>query len=160
MAYGGTSCRFTVAHMREIARRLGGDIIEGDLGTITHEIGLPGYFGPPTLMVSRRCRGGMRDLAYAHGVAHLAAGELDPASGRGIKFMSDALDYMTISERRADLFALANVLDDPTIDCLASTRERLMGNVQQWIQDLAPDWPADRVEDRARLRLLMAEKIA
>lgn len=145
--------------VRIIARRLGADIIETELGLGMHEIGLPAYFGMAVLIVNSRSRGAMRALGYCHGLGHLMAGELDVGEGADVQFMDDTFDYMNWSERRADLFGLANVCDRPTVRTLVDgiPADRAEVVLAAWIHTLAPDWPADRVRDRARLRLLLYE---
>jgi hypothetical protein len=42
----------------------------------------------------------------------LVAGELEPEEGTEVRFMSSLLDCVTLEERRADLFALADLIPD------------------------------------------------
>ncbi len=146
--------------VRIIARRLGADIIEDDLAVGVHEIALPAYFGMPLIMVARRARGAMRALGYCHGLGHLMAGELEVGEGADLQFMDDTLDWMNHSERRADLFGLANVFDRPTVRSLVEgvSEKAAEAATRGWIRVLAPDWPRDRVRDRARLRLMLYER--
>ncbi len=83
-----------------IARQMGGVIVQEELGANTQEIGVPGYFGPPAIVINRLIPAGFRRLALRHGLAHLAAGELDVGEGSEVRFMSSILDYDTLEERR------------------------------------------------------------
>ena len=141
-----------------IARRLGGVIVQDELGANTQEVGVPGYFGPPTIVVNRRIRSGFRRLALRHGLAHLVAGELDVGQDSEVRFMSSVLDYDTLEERRADLFALADLIPDRQLDevLLAGRPVReLSGFVRTQVQLYAAEWPMRRIRDRTRLRLAL-----
>lgn len=138
-----------------LARQMGGMILHDELGANTQEIGVPGYFGPPAIVVNRMIPSGFRRLALRHGLAHLAAGELDAGQESEVRFMSSILDYDTLEERRADLFALADLIPDRQVDefLLAGGHVRdLPGWVARQTRSFAPDWPIRRVRDRARLR--------
>ncbi len=141
-----------------LARQMGGMIVQEELGANTQEIGVPGYFGPPAIVVNRRIAAGFRRLALRHGLAHLAAGELDVGQESEVRFMSSILDYGTLEERRADLFALADLVPDRLIDeaLLAGTPLRALPIwVASEIRRYAAAWPDPRVRDRARLRVAL-----
>lgn len=138
-----------------IARQMGGLIVQEELGAHTQEIGVPGYFGPPTIVVNRLIAPAFRRLALRHGLAHLAAGELDVGQENEVRFMSSILDYDTLEERRADLFALADLVPDRQIDDELLTG-RPLRDLPIWLSAqvklYAIEWPARRVRDRAHLR--------
>ena len=138
-----------------IARQMGGVIVLEELGANTQEIGIPGYFGTPAIVVNRLIPGGFRRLALRHGLAHLAAGELEVGQENEVRFMSSILDYDTLEERRADLFALADLVPDRLLDeiLLGGARVRdLPAAIAREVRRYAPEWPARRVRDRSRLR--------
>ncbi len=127
-----------------------------DLGEGIQELGMPGYLGVPVIVVNRRLPWGTRRLALRHGLAHLVAGELEPEEGSQIRFMSSMFDYMTLEERRADLFAMADLIPDRELKerRVASYTE---GELRRWVtgevRRYAPEWPASRIEDRIALRM-------
>jgi hypothetical protein len=141
-----------------IARRMGAGLCCEELASGTHEIALPAYFGPPVLVVNRYDHHGMRSIALRHGLAHLVAGELDAGEGGELRFMSSILDYMTLEERRADLFALADLVADWMVEGIYASgvpAEKVEMELRRHVKALAPEWPAARVRDRTRLRLAL-----
>lgn len=143
-----------------VARRFNGAIVVDELGAHTQEIGIPGYLGPPMIVVNRFIQPGFRRLALRHGLGHLVAGELDAGEGSEVRFMSSILDHSTFEERRADLFALSDLIPDRQIDAVLLDG-RPAPAVQRWLTEqvriYAPDWLARRVRDRVRLRMALYE---
>lgn len=143
-----------------IARAMGGEIDIQELGPNTQELGVPGYFGPPIIVINRLLPQVQRRLALRHGLAHLIAGELEAGQGNEVRFMSLITDYMTMEERRADLFALADLFPNQAIDVLIATGARtvtVQAALRRELRIFAPDWPSDRLTDRVRLRLALYE---
>jgi hypothetical protein len=143
-----------------IARRVGAGIRIEPLALGTHEIGFPGYFGPPVIVVNKYDHYGMRSIAIRHGLAHLVAGELEVGEVSDLRFMSSILDYMMLEERRADLFALADMVADWMVEGLHASgapAEKVELELRRHVKALAPEWPAARVRDRSRLRLALYE---
>jgi Zn-dependent peptidase ImmA (M78 family) len=142
-----------------IARNMGAILSEDDLGSSTQELGLPAYFGAPVIVVNRGQPKGLRSLALRHGLAHLVAGELEPEQGAEIRFMSSAFDWMTLEERRADLFALADLVPDRELRRLVgegySTDELFRWMWCEIKRYTLEAWPTRRVHDRAVLRLAL-----
>ena len=72
--------------------------------------------------------------------------------------MSSVLDFMAIEERRADLFALADLVPDRTLAELRGRRYRF-DELTRWlwceIKRFAPAWSTVRVADRVGLRLAL-----
>lgn len=138
-----------------IARRFGCFLRVAPLQEGVQELALPGIVGPPTITVNRNLPGPARRLALRHGLAHLVAGELEGEYDSGPRFMSSVHDYMALEERRADLFGLVDLVPDR--DLAAAVRAHHSPTTARWwmesqIQQFAPNWPKDRLEDRARLR--------
>lgn len=131
-----------------IAKKFGAELHEAPLPDGIQEVGVPAYFSGPIVVVNHRIPPALRGLALRHGLAHLVAGELEAGIGAEIRFMSSVSDWMALEERRADLFALADLIPD-----------RLLRDDPEWlaaeISLLAPDWPADRLFDRVGLRLAL-----
>lgn len=143
-----------------IARRLGTRLTQDDLGDGIQEIGIPGYVGAPVIVVNRAIAPGLRRLALRHGLAHLVAGELEPEQGGDVRFMSSIHDHMTLEERRADLFALADLIPDRQLmELQRSGYER--SELERWVTceilRYASSWPSERMEDRCGLRMALLE---
>lgn len=138
-----------------IARRMGCLLRVAPLQDGVQELALPGILGPPTITVNRSLPAPARRLALRHGLAHLIAGELEGEYDSGPRFMSSVHDYMAIEERRADLFALVDLIPDRDLEVAVrahpSPLSALWWMVGQ-IQQFTTEWPKDRLEDRARLR--------
>lgn len=92
-----------------------------------------------------------RQFAIRHELAHVIAGEVDEPT-----FLSDD-SYMGHSERVADLFALADMVPGWLLRYMRRDRVRwrdILAELRGAIQThCAGDWPADRLDDRAVLRL-------
>lgn len=131
-----------------MASRLGAELREARLSSGVQEIGVPAYLGYPIVVVNRGIPAAYRALALRHGLAHLMAGELEAEQGAEIRFMSTSLDPFTISERRADLFALVDLIPDRD---LHDDPEWLAGEISSY----APDWSGERLFDRVDLRLAL-----
>lgn len=141
-----------------IARYFSCRLVTDELPVGVQEIGIPGYTGDPTIVVSRRLPLPFRRLAVRHGLAHLVAGELEGEHDSGIRFMSSILDASTIEERRADLYALADLVPDRDLAEILKLEPDPPGALvwlKGQIRRVAPMWPVERLEDRARLRWLL-----
>ena len=144
--------------VRMVASFSGGRVELQELGAHTQEIGIPAYTGGhAVIVVNRLIPRNFRRLAVRHGLAHLLAGELEVGQGMEVRFMSSILDYMTLEERRADVFALADLIPWRTLEALprAPDPHAMLRYVTGEIRAFAPDWPLRRVRDRARLRLAL-----
>ena len=92
------------------------------------------------------------DYAFTlrHELAHVLAGEVSHAL-----FLATA-DTLSYSERRADLFAIADLVPARMLTHLRGTGRRwsvLELEVQQAFRELTGGWSAQRVQDRAALRV-------
>lgn len=140
-----------------IAREMGAALVEINLPAVIQEMGIPALFGPPLLAINKSAPAGLRPLAIRHGLAHLVAGELEAEPGGEIRFMSTAFDPMTLEERRADLFALADIIPERELDRLRAL-EYSADELFHWVwceilRYVAGSWDTERVRDRTRLRL-------
>jgi hypothetical protein len=138
-----------------VARHFGARLRVAPLPDEIQELAVPGLAGPHTLRVNRHLPAPYRRLAMRHGLAHVVAGELEGDHDAGPRFLSSFQDYFSLEERRADLFALADLIPDrelvPAIRAQPSPLGALWWMVGQ-VQQFATGWPKDRLEDRARLR--------
>lgn len=132
-----------------IAVRFGASLQEAPLPDGIQELGIPAYLSNPIVVVNRSLPPAGRNLALRHGLAHLVAGELERGIGSEVRFMSLMHDYMTLEERRADLFALADLIPDRD---LPADAVMLAADVARY----APEWPLARLWDRVRLRRTLA----
>jgi hypothetical protein len=136
------------------ARRMGTVLVDCDLPEGVYEMATPGYFGHAVIAIRKGLTTNERRLAIRHGLAHLLAGELDSCEGGQVRFMSSMVDVMSLEERRADLFALADMVPDWWLEEVATKGEgELEVWAAEWIRMLIPSWPGQRVQDRARLRV-------
>jgi hypothetical protein len=119
-----------------------------------YEIATPGYLGNAVIAIRKGLPTNEKRLALRHGLAHLLGGELDECEAGQVRFMSSVLDLMSLEERRADLFALADMIPDHWI---AEVPSEGRADVEYWVAErirvLIPSWPEERVKDRARLRV-------
>jgi len=94
--------------------------------------------------------GGDGCFALLHQVAHVLAGD---AAG---EVCLAAEGHERESERLADLFALADAVPGAWISGVVAegcSWDAVRGGIARCIEELAPAWPADRLHDRAGLRL-------
>ena len=114
---------------------------------------LPSYKGHWLVAINKASLSAVRAFAVRHELAHVFAGDAD-----GLTFLHEA-GHMTIAERVADLFALADMLPDGLIDnmqaALASETEAVT-ELRGLVGPFAADWPVDRVDDRVYLRRALA----
>lgn len=112
---------------------------------------LPAMRGIYPIGVNRLASRTDRQFAIRHELAHVIAGEVDEPT-----FLSDD-SYMGHSERVADLFALADLVPGWMLRHMRGDRmswRDISVEVRGAIQsECAGGWPADRLEDRTRLRL-------
>jgi Zn-dependent peptidase ImmA (M78 family) len=90
------------------------------------------------------------DFTIRHELAHVLAGEVSDTL-----FLS-AADTMSFSERRADLFAVADLVPAWLVRQLQGGRRpwsHLRLEVQQAFRELTIGWSEERLRDRAQLRV-------
>lgn len=147
--------------LEAIARAFGCVLQFADLGPRTLELGVPGYYGPPVLILNSMLSAPERRLAMRHGLGHLVAGELEPGQGGEVRYMSDMLNFMALEERRSDLFACADLWPDRVIDDLVRAGYTLDERIH-WLwcglKTFAPKWPTARIADRVGLRLALYQE--
>lgn len=108
--------------------------------------------GQHLIVLDTGCLKGDRIFTIRHEFAHILAGEVEDA------MYLTSEDTMSFSERRADLFALADV----TPTWLMTWRKRkvrtwkaLTLEVVQSYRELTEGWSEQRLWDRAKLRVLL-----
>lgn len=111
---------------------------------------LPCCAGVYPIFVNRHAERTDRWFALRHELAHVMAGDTD-----GAVFLADE-GYMAAPERAADLFALADLVPGWWI---AETRRgrtpwaTVRAEIALAVAEYAEGWPAERLTDRAALRL-------
>jgi hypothetical protein len=109
---------------------------------------LPPIQGTFPILLNLNADPAQRALTIRHELAHVMGGDVD-----GAVFLADE-GYMVASERVADLFALADLIpagDLREIRPGAAAPEQVGAIIAAY----AEGWPADRIRDRAGLRLLL-----
>jgi hypothetical protein len=111
---------------------------------------LPRCAGVYPVLVNRHAERTDRYFALRHELAHVMAGDTD-----GAVYLADE-GYMAPPERAADLFALADLVPGWWI---ADTRRgrtpwrTVRAEIALAVAEYAEGWPAERLTDRAALRL-------
>ncbi|HEX8363565.1 MAG TPA: ImmA/IrrE family metallo-endopeptidase [Longimicrobium sp.] len=111
---------------------------------------LPRCAGVYPIFVSRHAERTDRWFALRHELAHVMAGDTD-----GAVFLADE-GYMALPERTADLFALADLVPGWWIADLRRGRtpwRTVRAEIALAVAEYAEGWPAERLTDRAALRL-------
>jgi hypothetical protein len=111
---------------------------------------LPLCEGVHPVLVNGAAVGIEAGFALRHQVAHVLAG--NPSGAVCLA----AAGYERHAERLADLFALADAVPGRLILEVVGVRcswGAVRGEIARCIAELAPAWPADRLQDRAGLRL-------
>jgi hypothetical protein len=122
------------------------------LGTETLELVTPPLYGRYLLLWSTDVDADRRRFALRHGMGHVASGHVTAP-----RFLTADGDWMTADERIADLFALADLVP---FHHVASLRR---GNGWRVVKDQVAAlvrlhthaWPAERVDDRAAMRVAL-----
>ena len=102
------------------------------------------------ILVNRSAERIDRQFALRHEIAHVLAGDAE-----GAVFLTDA-GYMTLPERVADLFALADLVPGWWIADVRKGQtpwRQVRAEITLALAEYAESWPAERLEDRAELRL-------
>jgi hypothetical protein len=92
------------------------------------------------------------EFTIRHELAHVLSGEVSETL-----FLS-AADTMSFSERRADLFAVTDLVPAWLLRQLRGARRpwlRVALDVQQAFRELTEGWSEERIRDRAALRVLL-----
>ncbi len=94
-------------------------------------------------------------LALRHELGHVLAGDAD-----GVIFMA-ASGCMTLQERAADLFALADLVPAGWLRWIRGERlpwRDVAREVEDAVRGYAEDWDPERLKDRVRLRVALFRK--
>lgn len=139
--------------LRDALRRMTITIRGGALGTQDIEAVSPPIFGRYLMLYSTDVDVPRRRFALRHGMGHVAAGHVSE-----IAWLSNRDDHMSHDERVADTFALADLV--PWCD-ISAMREGRAGwhtieeEIVRVVRHSTIGWSPARVEDRARLRMLL-----
>jgi hypothetical protein len=110
---------------------------------------LPRCAGVYPILLNRESQRTDALLALRHELGHVLAGDAD-----GVIFMA-ASGCMTLQERAADLFALADLVPAGWIRWIRGERlpwREVAREVEDAVRGYAEEWTPERLEDRVRLR--------
>ncbi len=117
------------------------------------EIVWPAICGTHLMYVERMQTAGEKSLAIRHGLGHVLAGDLaDPSCNH------DCSHWSGFEEAEADGFAMVDLIPNRLLmqwQAVCETQAELEGYVRDELCRYVPNWPADRVADRVRLRLAL-----
>lgn len=133
-------------HLNRMLRQANCNIVYFPFQSQTGAIVLPLFDGAHPTLINANAPREERIFAELHELHHVLAGEADEL----VQFSRD--DYMCGNERAADLFALAELVPSFFMRDYQSD-EVLHADVCASIETHVIHWPADRVRDRADLRL-------
>lgn len=148
--YAGDFSPMHTAHVSELLKRSTCFLSIRPFRSDAVAFTLPPIRGRYIIAVNRDARRTDRQFAIRHEVAHVLAGDVEETI-----FLSEE-GYQSAPERIADLFALADLVPGWFLKHLRRERvswRAILEEVRGAIQTYAEDWPCDRLEDRARLRL-------
>jgi hypothetical protein len=120
------------------------------------ELVTPPLYGRYLLLWSTDVDDDRRRFALRHGMGHVVAGHVTTP-----RFLAADGDWTAPVERTADLFALADLVPFPQISALKrgnswrAVRDEIAALV--WMHTL--DWPAERVQDRAVMRVALFREL-
>jgi len=156
ICYGDIFSPMHLDGLRDVARRMTITVKLAPIGARDLEAVVPPVFGRYLMVVSSDVDEARRGFALRHGIAHVAAGHVTSISF--LRSLEERNDYMAREERVADLFALADVVPWYVFDEHRQARTTwgaLRQLVCKVIRRHTIDWPEERVQDRADLRLAL-----
>lgn len=126
-------------------------LVERRFASAAVGMALPAADGEHVILLDARASRADAMFTVRHELAHVLAGEVSEAL-----FLS-AEDTMSFSERRADLFALADLTPACWMRRYTARRPQRTAVLQvvQAYRELTAGWSEARLWDRARLRLLL-----
>ena len=139
--------------LRDALRRLTVRVRDEPLGRRELEAVSPPVFGRYAMLVSTDLDAAQRGFAMRHGMGHVVAGHVTT-----VNFLRAQADAMAPEERVADLFALADVAPFWTLGDLRRARagwRAITDTIAATIRAHTIAWPAERVRDRAGLRVAL-----
>src|SRR5574337_1060676 len=120
------------------------------------EIVCPAIYGVHLMQVDKHLTTAERRSAMRHGLAHPLDGHL-----RDLAPAADGGHWETYEEAVADLFALVDLVPDHQLDTLVhagTAPQELEASVREVTRKYAPEWPEDRLSQRAchRVRMVLS----
>jgi len=115
------------------------------------EIVWPPIYGVHLMQIDKHLTTAERRFAMRHGLAHVLDGHL-----RDLAPAADGGHWETYEEAVADLFALADLVPDHQLDTLVragAAHQELEASVREVSRQYAPEWPKERLAQRAFLRV-------
>lgn len=127
------------------------------LGTETVELVTPPLYGRYLLLWSTDVDADRRRFALRHGMGHVVAGHVTAP-----RFLTADGDWMSAEERVADLFALADLVPFHQVAALrrGGSWRAVRAEVAALVRMHTHAWPAERVEDRAAMRVALYRELA
>ena len=153
IGYADVFSPLTEDALRDALRRLTVRVRDEPLGRQELEAVSPPVFGRYAMLVSTDLDDARRGFAMRHGMGHVVAGHVTT-----VNFLGARSDATSPEERVADLFALADVVPFWTLGDLRRARaswRAIADRVAATIRGHTVDWPAERVRDRAGLRVAL-----
>ena len=120
------------------------------------ELVTPPLYGRYLLLWSTDVDADRRRFALRHGMGHVAAGHVTTP-----RFLTADGDWMTPDERVADLFALADLVPFHHVSALkrGNSWKVVRAEVSALVRIHTLDWPAERVDDRAAMRVALYREL-
>lgn len=115
------------------------------------EIVWPAIYGVHLMQIDKHLTTAERRFAMRHGLAHVLDGHL-----RDLAPAADGGHWETYEEAVADLFALVDLVPDHQLDTLVqagAVYQELEASVREVTRKYAPEWPEERLSQRASLRV-------
>jgi hypothetical protein len=121
------------------------------------ELVTPPLYGRYLLLWSTDVDADRRRFALRHGMGHVAAGHVTAP-----RFLTADGDWMSADERVADLFALADLVPFHQVASLrrGGSWRAVRAEVASLVRIHTHAWPAERVDDRAAMRVALYRELA
>lgn len=148
--YAGTYAPLRTDQLSDLLRGAGCHVEVFSFQSDTVAMTLPRCVQVYPVLVNRSAERTDRLFAFRHEVAHVLAGDVE-----GAVYLSDE-GYMSMPERIADLFALADLVPGWWIADVRRGQtpwRRVKAEIALAVAEYAECWPPDRLVDRVTLRL-------
>lgn len=143
------------AALRRLTIRASGHPL-GTGDTAPLELVTPPLYGRYLLLWSTDVDADRRRFALRHGIGHVAAGHVDTP-----RFLTADGDWMAPDERVADLFALADLVPFHHVGALkrGNSWKVVRAEIAALVRMHTLAWPAERVDDRAAMRVALYREL-
>ena len=150
--YAGSGAPIGTAQICELAEKLGCELHYFAFQSEAFDMALPPVQGANLIFVDSRTQRSDQALTVRHELAHVLTGEVAEPT------YLTAADTLSHSERVADLFAVADLVPTWYVRQLRGRRrpwKHTELEIKQAFRELTEGWSEQRLNDRARLRLLL-----